>query len=208
MAESQEKHTVKTQWGSVIDDPPVARLLFNDTRFALVWVAVRVLVGLAWLQASLGKLDNPAWMQTGEALRTFWERAVMMPEPPARPAIAFDWYRGFIQGMLDAGVYTWFAKVVAIGEFLIGTALILGAFVGIAAFFGAFMNWNFVMAGAASTNALLALGAILLVLAWKTAGWYGLDRWLLPRLGTPWSPRPHVEPAPVGKDQERAPGVA
>jgi thiosulfate dehydrogenase [quinone] large subunit len=24
------------------------------------------------------------------------------------------------------------------------------------------------------------------VLAWKTAGWWGLDRWVLPRLGTPW----------------------
>jgi thiosulfate dehydrogenase [quinone] large subunit len=30
----------------------------------------------------------------------------------------------------------------------------------------------------------LLLG-FLLVLAWKTAGYIGLDRWLLPRLGTP-----------------------
>ncbi len=27
-----------------------------------------------------------------------------------------------------------------------------------------------------------------LVLAWKTAGWWGLDRWVLPALGTPWKP--------------------
>ena len=33
-------------------------------------------------------------------------------------------------------------------------ALILGAFTGIAAFFGAFMNWNYIMDGSASTNAL------------------------------------------------------
>jgi thiosulfate dehydrogenase (quinone) large subunit len=25
-----------------------------------------------------------------------------------------------------------------------------------------------------------------LSLAWKTAGWIGLDRWLLPLLGMPW----------------------
>jgi len=25
-------------------------------------------------------------------------------------------------------------------------------------------------------------------LAWKTAGWWGLDRWILPALGTPWRP--------------------
>jgi thiosulfate dehydrogenase (quinone) large subunit len=23
-------------------------------------------------------------------------------------------------------------------------------------------------------------------MAWKVAGWWGLDRWLLPLLGTPW----------------------
>ena len=31
---------------------------------------------------------------------------------------------------------------------------------------------------------------MLLVIAWKVAGWWGLDRWLLPRLGTPWARGP------------------
>jgi len=100
--------------------------------------------------------------------------------------IAFDWYRSFIQGLLDSGSYVWFAKFVAVGETLVGIALIVGLFVGIAAFAGAFMNWSFVMAGTASTNGLLFAVAILLMLAWKTAGYYGLDRFVLPRLGTPW----------------------
>jgi thiosulfate dehydrogenase [quinone] large subunit len=30
--------------------------------------------------------------------------------------------------------------------------------------------------------------SIALILAWKTAGWYGGDRWVLPLLGTPWQP--------------------
>ena len=64
----------------------------------------------------------------------------------------------------------------------------VGLFVGVAAFFGAFMNWNFIMAGSASTNGFLAVVAIFLVLAWKVAGYYGLDYYLLPRLGTPWQP--------------------
>jgi thiosulfate dehydrogenase [quinone] large subunit len=42
------------------------------------------------------------------------------------------------------------------------------------------------MAGAASTNGLLFALAIVLILAWKVAGWYGLDRWLLPLVSTPW----------------------
>ncbi|MBZ0299473.1 MAG: hypothetical protein K8J31_07035 [Anaerolineae bacterium] len=77
---------------------------------------------------------------------------------------------------------------------IVGVALILGAFVGIAAVFGAFMNWNYIMAGSASTNGLLGIAAILLILAWKVAGYYGLDRYLLRWLGTPWSS--HVQPVP------------
>jgi thiosulfate dehydrogenase [quinone] large subunit len=127
-------------------------------------------------------------MQTGDALRGFWEKAVAVPDAPARPAITFEWYRAFIQVLLDAQAYTWFAKVIAVSEMLVGVMLILGAFTGIAAFLGGFMNWNFMMAGSASTNPLLFMFAVLLILAWKTAGWWGLDSWLLPMLGTPWSP--------------------
>ena len=67
-------------------------------------------------------------------------------------------------------------------------ALILGIFVGLAAFFGGFMNMNYLLSGTVSTNPMLLAIAILLVLAWKTAGWWGLDRWLLGVLGTPWRP--------------------
>jgi thiosulfate dehydrogenase (quinone) large subunit len=51
-----------------------------------------------------------------------------------------------------------------------------------------FMNWNYIMAGSASTNALLLAIAVGLMLGWKVSGWIGLDRWLLPLLGTPWYP--------------------
>jgi thiosulfate dehydrogenase [quinone] large subunit len=87
---------------------------------------------------------------------------------------------------VDNGSYVWFAKLIAIGELLIGVGLIVGAFVGIAAFFGALMNWIFIMAGSASTNGLLLVGAIVLILAWKVAGYYGADYFLLRYLGTPW----------------------
>jgi thiosulfate dehydrogenase [quinone] large subunit len=126
-------------------------------------------------------------METGSALQAFWQRAVAIPET-GRPVVAYDWYRGFLQYLLDGGHFVWFAKVVTFGEVLIGIGLILGALTGIAAFFGVFMNWHFVMAGSASSNALLAAVGVLLVLAWKTAGWWGADRWLLPLLGTPWAP--------------------
>jgi thiosulfate dehydrogenase [quinone] large subunit len=181
----------------IIEDPPLARFLFSDTRFSVVWLVVRVWLGITWLQSGIPKLSNPGWVETGEALRGFWMNAVAIPEQ-GRPAIAYDWYRDFLQGLLDAGAYTWFAKLIVAGEILIGIALILGAFVGIAAFFGAFMNWNFIMAGSASINGLLLLAAILLILAWKTAGYLGLDYFLLRWLGTPWGrERPVAEPVVV-----------
>lgn len=169
-------------------DPPFVRSLFGSTRWAWLWLILRLYVGYSWLSSGWGKVGNPAWTETGVALRGFWERAVVIPDAPARPAIAFDWYRAFIQALLDGGHYTWFAKLIVIGEVAVGVALILGAFVGVAAFVGGFMNWNFMMAGTASTNPLLFAISILLILAWKTAGWYGLDRILLPLLGTPWQP--------------------
>jgi thiosulfate dehydrogenase (quinone) large subunit len=180
----------------MITDPPLARFLFGDVRLAWLWLPLRLWLGWDWLNHGWDKFQNPAWIDSGAALKGFWERAIVV-DP--KPVITFDWYREFIQLMLHAEAYTWFAKVITFGELAIGIALILGAFTGLAAFSGGFLNWNFLMAGTASANGLLFAMATLLALAWKTAGWIGLDRWLLPALGTPWRPgyvfaRPHEEP--------------
>lgn len=168
-----------------------------------MWLVVRVWLGWQWVDASMHKITSPAWVETGEALKGFW-LASLKTDP--KPVIAFDWYRQFIQMLVDTQSYVWFAKLVAFGELAIGIALILGAFVGVAAFFGAFMNWNFMLAGSASTNPLLFVAAILLVLAWKTAGYYGLDRWLLPMLGTPWKVGTLLKP--VGKTPQAEPAYS
>lgn len=172
----------------VFTNPPIAEKILSSTTFALVWLVIRLYVGYQWLHSGLGKLSNPGWVQTGDALKGFWERAVLIPEAPARPAIAFDWYRSFLQGLLDSNAHVWFAKLVVAGEVLIGIALILGLFTAVAAFFGGFMNWNFMMAGTASTNPVLLILSIVLLLAWRTAGYWGLDRFILPLVGTPWQP--------------------
>ncbi len=179
---------LKRHQDRVIEDPAFVRTLFNDVRFSILWLVVRIWLGYQWIDAASHKIGNPAWVVTGDALKGYWSNAVAIPET-GRPPIAFDWYRSFIQGLLDAQAYTWFAKLVAYGELLVGIALIVGAFVGIAAFFGAVMNWNFMMAGSASTNPMLFVAALLLIFAWKTAGFLGLDYFLLNWLGTPWGRR-------------------
>jgi thiosulfate dehydrogenase [quinone] large subunit len=193
-------HLVKTSSGRIIEDPPLARFLFSDTRLSALWTVIRVLIGYAWITAGLHKLGDAGWMVTGASLQGYWANAVAIPAN-GHAAITFDWYRAFIQGMLDSGSYVWFAKLIALGEFAVGLGLIVGGFVGIAAFFAALMNWSYIMAGSTSTNPLLLIGAIVLILAWKTAGYYGLDFFLLPRLGTPWSRRKveveEIKPAPA-----------
>jgi thiosulfate dehydrogenase [quinone] large subunit len=185
---------------TTVEDPPFARFLFADTRSAALWLPVRIFFGWSFLDASWHKLTSPAWMDGGTALKGFWTAAVAQPAPPARAAITYDWWRQFLQGMLDSGAYTWFAKVVAVGEFLVGLGVLVGALVGIAALFGATMNVAFLLSGSASTNPVLLLLAFLLILAWKVAGWVGVDRFLLPALGTPWqrhSTEETIAPAPA-----------
>lgn len=168
-------------------DPPWLGRLLGGTEWAWLWLLMRLYVGWKWLDSGWGKITGTGWMDGGASLKGFWERAVVIPEA-GRPAIAYGWYRDFLEFMLNAGAYTWFAKLLAVGEFLVGLALIVGAFTAIAAFFGAFMNWNFMMAGSASINPVMLVLAVALIMAWKTAGWIGVDRWLLPALGTPWQP--------------------
>ncbi|MBT3240255.1 MAG: DoxX family membrane protein [Chloroflexi bacterium] len=176
---------VITLKGQQIQDPLFIQKLFGDTRTAWIWLVLRIWLGYKWIDASLHKIENPAWVKTGDALKGFWSSIVVIPEE-GRPAISFDWYRNFIETLLDAEAYSWFGPLVAYGEMVIGIALVIGAFTGFAAFFGAFMNWNFMMAGSASTNPMLFVVALGLILAWKVAGYIGADRFLLRWIGTPW----------------------
>lgn len=172
-----------------VEDPVGWRLLMGNVFLALLWLPVRFFVGRDWLSSGWGKVVDPAWTGGGEALQAYWTRAVAIPET-GRPPITYDWFRQFLQYMLDNGWYTWFAKLVAWGEVLVGLGLLVGALVGIAAFFGTVMNFSFMLAGTASSNPVLFGLAVFLVLGWKVAGYWGLDRWLLPLLGAPWQRGP------------------
>ena len=187
---------------TVIADPPLAKFLFSDTRMAIVWLVLRVYVGYSWVDAGWHKiLDTGAksnYIIDGSGLLAFWNRIAAVPAAPAKPVILYDWYRGFIQFLIDNHTEVFMGKVVAFGETAVGIGLILGAFVGVAALAGGFMNMNFMLAGSASSNPVLLILAIVLILAWKTAGYIGLDRFLLPILGTPWKAPKTETPAKKG----------
>lgn len=171
-----------------VEGPAFTRFLFTNARAGLFWLPIRLFVGFAWLSSGIGKITSPEWTAGGEALRGYWERAAAIPEAPGRPPITYEWYRDFINLLLNANAESWFAWLIMIGEIAVGVALIVGLLTGVAAFFGAFMNMSFLLAGSASTNPIMFTLAVGLILAWRVAGYYGVDRYLLPMLGTPWKP--------------------
>ena len=170
-----------------IAEPALSKFLFSDTRMAWFWLLMRLYVGWEWLIAGWAKVQNPAWVGSGAgtAVKGFLTGALGKMDG-AHPDVS-GWYGGFIQTFaLNHTVL--FSYLVSYGELLVGIALILGIFVGIASFFGSFMNMNYLLSGTVSTNPILLVLGLFLVLAWRVAGWYGLDQYVLPALGTPWQP--------------------
>lgn len=168
-------------------EPPLARFLFADTRVAWLWLILRLYVGWQWLSAGWEKATSDAWIgaNAGTSLYGFISGAISKATG-AHPAVS-GWYAAFLNAVVLPHT-VFFSYLVTMGELAVGIALIVGMFAGIAAFFGAFMNMNFLFAGAVSINPILFLCELFLILAWRIAGWWGLDRTILPALGTPWEP--------------------
>jgi thiosulfate dehydrogenase [quinone] large subunit len=175
-----------------VEGPAFSRYLFSNTRAGFFWLPIRLFLGMAWFEAGWHKLFAEGWLvgtaahPVGSSLAGFWTRAVTVPEGGTSSPITYDWYKDFINFLLNGNHEGWFAYVITFGEIAVGIGLILGALTGIAAFFGALMNMSFLLAGSASSNPVLFTAAIGLILAWRVAGYYGVDRYLLPMLGTPW----------------------
>ncbi|GHO80212.1 hypothetical protein KSD_79830 [Ktedonobacter sp. SOSP1-85] len=193
--------TLQPRTSTQIPEPPVAKFLFADARMAWLWLIIRVYVGYEWLTAGFEKLTGHSiaigsfgeaakggpWVFSGHdgvAIQGFVAGALAQAGGP-HPAVQ-GWYAAFLQHVVlpHAGI---FAYTVTFGEVLIGLGLIFGALTGIAAFFGVFMNLNYLLAGTVSVNPVIGALALLLVLGWRIAGYYGIDRYLLPLLGTPWT---------------------
>lgn len=170
-----------------IPEPAITRFIFADTRLAWIWLLIRIYVGYEWINAGWEKVNNPVWVgsKAGVALQGFIAGA-LKKSAGEHPDVT-GWYASFLQNVVAHNAAT-FSNFVAYGEILVGLGLIFGIFTGLAAFFGAFMNMNYLFAGTVSSNPILFLLQLFLILAWRVAGFFGLDRYILPLLGTPWYP--------------------
>ena len=193
------KH-IQPKVATQIEEPPIAKFLFADTRMAWLWLIVRLYVGYEWITAGWEKLTGHsiAIGELGKAVGTPWvfaghdgaamigfAKGALAQATGAHPAVQ-GWYAWFLQNVVIPAAPA-FAYLITFGELAIGLGLLVGCLTGIAAFFGLFMNLNFLLAGAVSVNPVLGLLSVLLVLAWRIAGYYGVDSYLLPLLGTPWT---------------------
>ncbi len=167
-----------------IPEPRISRFLFADTRLAPLWTILRLYLGYEWLTAGWGKLTNPAgvWVgdKAGAAITGFLNGALKKTDGDHPDVQGF--YAWFISNVALPNA-TLFSYLVTFGEIIVGVALILGLFTGLAAFFGGFMNSNFLLAGTVSSNPVLFILATFIVLAWRTSGFWGLDRFILPAVG-------------------------
>lgn len=164
-----------------IPQPAILRFLFSDKRVAWLWLIVRVYIGWEWLVAGWEKVINPVWVgdKAGVAVTGFLNGA-LTKTTGAHPSVA-GWYAEFIKAVALPNAEI-FSYLVSFGELFVGIGLILGAVTGIAAFFGALMNVNYLLAGTVSVNPSMLVLQFFLILAWRSAGWLGLDRFLLPKI--------------------------
>jgi thiosulfate dehydrogenase [quinone] large subunit len=135
---------------------------------ALGWTAMRVWLGIMWLQAGTAKLwgaENPAFLHNnGAGVNGFASHGVP----------AYSWWGSFMHSFVvpNSG---WIAVLVALSEFAIGVALTLGLFTRIAALGSLVLLFTYVMSGTASVCAFYAFFAIVILATWRTSSWIGVD---------------------------------
>ena len=170
-----------------IQEPGYARWLFNAAPAAWIWLVVRVYLGYEWAKAGYEKIFDDHWLTTAAPLKGFVGFALSGAAKGPHSAVNYGWYAAFLRWVGGSGA-GFMSKLIALGELTIGIALIIGLFTGVAAFFAGLLSVSFGLAGVAGVNPVFFLMEVFLILAWRNAGYYGFDRYVLPALGTPWQP--------------------
>jgi thiosulfate dehydrogenase [quinone] large subunit len=155
-------------------DPPTratSRTLswvLHSRPLAVVWLAMRVWLGIMWIQAGWAKLwgaENSAFLHhDGAGVAGFATHGTS----------AYTWWHSILTGAVvpNSGAI---GVIVAVAEFAIGIALVAGFFTRVAALASLGLLFTYVMSGTASVCAFYALFAIVILLTWRTSSWIGVD---------------------------------
>lgn len=176
----------ETTKGGVFEAPSgnlrFADWLFRSKGAALVWLVARLWLGYEWLNAGYQKLwgseKSAFWFGGGAGVKGF-STAGVAGSATGKGGASYGWWAGFLHNFVIPNA-SWIAKLVTLSELVIGALLILGLFTGAAAFMGIVLNVIYMFSGSAGVNPAYALVSLFLILAWRNAGYFGLDRFALP----------------------------
>jgi thiosulfate dehydrogenase [quinone] large subunit len=140
----------------------------NSKLMSVGWTAMRVWLGIMWIQAGVAKLwgaENPAFLHNnGAGVAGFASHGVA----------AYSWWGSFLHSFVVPNA-SWIALLVAFAEFAIGVALSIGLFTRVAALGSLALLFTYVMSGTASVCAFYALFALVVLATWRTSSWIGVD---------------------------------
>jgi thiosulfate dehydrogenase (quinone) large subunit len=175
----------------------IADWLYRSRPASVLWLVARVWLGYGWLNAGYQKLwgsEKAAfWNGAGAGVKGFATAGVAGSKAGTGGA-SYGWFAGFLHGFVIPNA-SWIAKVVAVGEFAIGILLILGLLTGAAAAAGLVLNIVYMFSGSSGVNPAYAIVAVFLILAWRNAGYIGLDRFAFPMMHSRLHPAPRmIEP--------------
>jgi thiosulfate dehydrogenase [quinone] large subunit len=156
--------------------------LYRSRAASVLWLVARLWLGYGWLNAGYQKLwgsEKAAFWNGGGAGVKGFATAGVAGSKAGKGGASYGWFAGFLHGFVIPNA-SWIARVVTLSELVIGVLLILGLFTGAAAVAGLTLNLIYMFSGSSGVNPAYAIVAVLLILAWRNAGFLGLDRFVLP----------------------------
>jgi thiosulfate dehydrogenase [quinone] large subunit len=141
----------------------------RESKYAAVaWLAVRVWVGIMWMQAGWSKVfgaENAAFLHNnGAGVAGF----------AGHGTPAYSWWGSIMHSFVVPNA-SWIAVIVAFGELAIGIGLVVGFLTRTAAIASLLLLFTYIMSGTASVCAFYAMCAIIVLATWRTSTWIGVD---------------------------------
>jgi thiosulfate dehydrogenase [quinone] large subunit len=169
--------------------------LFRSKAASVLWLVARLWLGYGWLDAGYQKLwgseKGAFWNGGGAGVKGF-ATAGVTGSKAGKGGASYGWFAGFLHGFVIPNA-SWIAKAVTLSELIIGALLILGLFTGAAAAVGLVLNVIYMFSGSSGVNPAYAIIAVFLMLAWRNAGYLGLDRLVLPAMHNWFRPGPRTD---------------
>jgi thiosulfate dehydrogenase [quinone] large subunit len=138
-------------------------------------------LGYQWINAGYQKIWGSEksffWFGGGAGVKGF-AAAGVAGSATGKGGASYGWWAGFLHNFVIPNA-SWIAKFIALGELAIGIALVLGLFTGLVALCALTLNLVYMFTGSAGVNPAYAILEVALILAWRNAGYLGLDRFAL-----------------------------